>query len=176
MRAGRLNTLVNVTHQSGDVSSIWAEWLADVPGTVGAIESLEQPNSVTLRHRNLPPLTPGDWIEHGGRLLRIGWTGLSTKVRNGYESVCTEYAGINATYTPLVGQPKTVRIFIERDLDYIGEVGRIAETRHRIELLQIELERSPERGDLVTVGPETLTVEGLAPGIDDGILYQIVAA
>ena len=74
------------------------------------------------------------------------------------------------------GSPLDVRVFIERDLQFVGEVGRVAETRHRIEVLQVELPNVvPGSGDWVTVGSEQFTVEGLAPGVDDGVLYQLVA-
>jgi len=174
MRAGRLNHLVHVSDDKGTETVHWVEWLEQPPGS--EVKGLRLDNDIIIRHRNLPPIEPGQWVAKDSRLLRVFWTGPSERVRHGFESHCVEYSGQSAKYTTDAGTEYPCRVFIERDVDYIGEVGRVAETRHRIEVLKHQLAgHEPASGDRVLVDGETFDIEGPAPGGNDGIVLQLVA-
>lgn len=176
MRAGRLNSLVTVTAPSGTETLHWVEWLEQPPTGDAVPEGLRSGADITLRHRNLPPMEAGSWVSYDGRLLRVNWTSPSEKVRHAYESICTEFAGQNADYLPALGDPLPCRVFIERNAEYIGEVGRVQEYRTRIEILKHQLYgHTPTLGDRLQLGSETFDIEGLAPGGDDGLVLQLVA-
>lgn len=176
MRAGRLNHLVHVEHSDGTEADHWVEWMDQPPTGNGVPTGLRVESEVVLRHRNLPPIQPGSWVTEGDRLLRVNWTGPSDKVRHGFESLCSEFDGPEATYTPVAGTNIECRVFYRKDVEYIGDVGRVAEYRTLVEVLKHQLGgHQPVTGDQVSVDGETLVIEGLAPGGDDGVILQLVA-
>lgn len=83
--------------------------------------------------------------------------------------------GEDGSYTTIDGcaEPFLVRAIVERDLAIIGEWGELRERRTEILLQKSELSHPPRRGDSLTVGTETWTIERVLR--DDGLVVRVAA-
>jgi len=63
----------------------------------------------------------------------------------------------DAIYTPAIGDPIATRVLVDRAVQTIGDYGQVSGPHNSVTFLVAEV--SPKKGETVTVGTETFTLE-----------------
>ena len=79
----------------------------------------------------------------------------------------------DATYAPVIGAPSSVRVIVDHDVELValGD-SEVADRRTVIGIRKTDI-NSPLRGDQITVGATTYTVDRLFD--DDGLEVRVIA-
>lgn len=80
---------------------------------------------------------------------------------------------VDADYLARNELPIPVRVIIERDLQRYGDVAAVQGKTAIVEVRTSEVSDRPRKGDVFTVGAETLTVDSVL--VSDGHVHRCVA-
>jgi len=176
MPTQRLNTLVEVVTVNGDppvvtmTEKLWARFEYGISIGSGPSSGLRANGHDKLYTRANPPVWPGNFIRHGDRLWVV--SRVTSDRAMGHVAIA-ELVGEPAVYSPASGGVVNVRVALLHSPGRAGSLEVASHERH-MELARLDLNRTPARGDTITLRGTTWTVTGLVATASDGAVITVV--